>query len=594
MTPIHILGIAPYESLKNMMVKLASSRKDIHLTSFVGDLETGVDFVSKHLGDFDVIVSRGGTAEMIAKSTSLPVIDIRLSVYDVFRAIRLADNYRHKYAIVGFPAITSTAHTLCDLFQYQLNIYTIHGESEALQLLQTLQEEGYNMILCDMITNTLAKRLGMNSILITSGAEAIQDAFDTAVSLCRSYSSLRQDLRLLSSILASQNTSVLVLNSHGEIVLNHLQPAEQEAVLNYLRKKNQEFLSSEKKSCFYSNDSGTWAVKSTRIEIQNVFYVIYEIEYAYSYKAGTSHGITYYTREQAMAQYADSHIDSIAEYLNKIRDRAGSSPLLITGEDGTGTDIAAFFLYSTHSENNTPLILISCDPYGDTDWNFLFHGDHSPFWENGNTIFLQDIHHMDSRLHREFLTLARETNLCQRNRLLLSYTQSGKNNSNIWTDTLNQLSGVPLLLPALRDCMSDITSISSLFINRLNQNSIHPIIGFEPAAIDLLESYDWPGNHSQLKRIIQELCMIAEKSYITAAEVSTILSRETSFYNPKTDASYSSSHPLERIVLRSDCSLHEMNQSIIRHVMKQNKNNQSSTAKQLGISRTTLWRYLNH
>lgn len=594
MNPIHILGIAPYESLKNMMVKLASSRKDIHLTSFVGDLETGVDFVSKHLGDFDVIVSRGGTAEMIAKSTNLPVIDIRLSVYDVFRAIRLAENYRHKYAIVGFPAITSTAYTLCDLFQHQLNIYTIHGENEALQLLQRLQEEGYNMILCDMITNTLAKRLGMNSILITSGAEAIQDAFDTAVALCRSYSSLRQDLRLFSSILANQSTSVLVLNSQSEIVLNHLQPAEQNAVLNYLRKKNQEFLSSEKKSCFYSTGGGTWSIKSTRIEIQNAFYAIYEIEYAYSYSAGTSHGIKYYTREQAMERYANSHIDSIMEYLNNIRDRSGFSPLLLTGEEGTGTDIAAFFLYSAQPDNAAPLILISCDPYGDTDWNFLFHGDRSPFWENGNTIFLQDIHYMDSKLHCEFLSLARETGLCQRNRLLFSYTQSDKNDSCIWTETLNQLSAVPLRLPSLRNCMGDIASISSLFINRLNQNSIHPIIGFEPAAIDLLESYDWPGNHSQLKRIIQELCMIAEKPYITASEVSSILSQEISFYSPKNDAACTHSNPSERIILHPGCSLYEMNQSIIRQVMKHNRNNQSAAAKQLGISRTTLWRYLNH
>ena len=39
-------------------------------------------------------------------------------------------------------------------------------------------------------------------------------------------------------------------------------------------------------------------------------------------------------------------------------------------------------------------------------------------------------------------------------------------------------------------------------------------------------------------------------------------------------------------------TLEQINKSIIKHVLEDNKGNQSKTARQLGISRTTLWRYI--
>ena len=62
---------------------------------------------------------------MIGKVTHIPVIEISLSVYDILRAMKLAENYSDKYAVVGFPGITGSAHLLCDLLQYKLDIVTI-------------------------------------------------------------------------------------------------------------------------------------------------------------------------------------------------------------------------------------------------------------------------------------------------------------------------------------------------------------------------------------------------------------------------------------------------------------------------------------
>jgi len=131
--------------------------------------------------DYDVIISRGGTAQLIQGFTDIPVIAIRLSVYDVLRAIKMAENYSSLYAIVGFPSITEPAHTLCDLLGHNLDIITVHSTEEAEVALDRLRQGGYKIVVSDVVTHTIALRNGMTAFLITSGMESLHTATSAAL-----------------------------------------------------------------------------------------------------------------------------------------------------------------------------------------------------------------------------------------------------------------------------------------------------------------------------------------------------------------------------------------------------------------------------
>ena len=163
-SPIHILGIAPYEGMKTAMERAAESYPNIKLDTAIGDLDEGTAIVKGIPVDaYDCIISRGGTAEQIRKISTIPVIDIQLSVYDVLRSIKLAENYGGRYAIVGFPSITEPAHILCDLLRYNLDIITIHGRDDVVETLNQLHQEGYRMVVGDMVTHTAARNMGMDA-----------------------------------------------------------------------------------------------------------------------------------------------------------------------------------------------------------------------------------------------------------------------------------------------------------------------------------------------------------------------------------------------------------------------------------------------
>ena len=132
MAVTRILGIAPYEGMRSLMVQLAAEMEDVELTAFVGDLEPGAAIAARYTDkDIDVILSRGGTAELLRQKTTLPVVEIELSMYDILRSIRLAQSSNSRYAVVGFPAITRSAYFLCDMLQYDVEICTIRNEGEA-------------------------------------------------------------------------------------------------------------------------------------------------------------------------------------------------------------------------------------------------------------------------------------------------------------------------------------------------------------------------------------------------------------------------------------------------------------------------------
>ena len=115
---IRLLGIAPYENMRSLMLTVAEEYDNIELTVFVGDLQQGVELARRNFyNDYDAIISRGGTASMLRKLLNLPVIEIAITAYDIMRAMHLAANVSDSYAIVGFPNITASAKQLCQLMQ---------------------------------------------------------------------------------------------------------------------------------------------------------------------------------------------------------------------------------------------------------------------------------------------------------------------------------------------------------------------------------------------------------------------------------------------------------------------------------------------
>ncbi len=589
---IRILGIAPYEAMKSAMQNLARSRNDLSLDVFLGDLDEGVRIVRQNLlPQHDVIISRGGTAQKISEVTSVPVVEITLSVYDILRAIKLAENYSEKYAVVGFPSITQSAYLLCSLLQYKIDIVTIHHEEEAFSVVSRLKQEGYRMLLCDMIASTVAKTLGLNAILITSGTESIENAFDQAVKLAGSFFKIQQERNFFSQLLKT-GTSLVVLNQNKELLYSFWELEKElpeDDILNLLREEAEETFRSGSHKCLKPIRGALYTITGKILSWEDQDCCVFHVAQSGIPIVSRKNGIFFLDKKEAEESFFNSFFSVTSASNSAIQSFAKNLlPVMITGEYGTGKSKAARAIYAQSSLSSNPLAILDFDSLSGKNLDFLLNHHNSPFNDNGLTIYFRNADHLPQEQLQLLLSRILDSNLSARNRLIFScMAAAGQPVSSGCLLLMDRLKCLTLNLPPLRQLTDDIPALTSLYLGTLNPELPQSIIGLEPDAMGLMQSYPWPGNYPQFKRVLKQLAALSSSPYICSNEVKKILAQEYSISFQEAGTSPSG------FQINLNQTLEEITKDIVRQVLADTDSNQSAAAKRLGISRTTLWRYLN-
>ncbi|NLO85643.1 MAG: sigma 54-interacting transcriptional regulator [Clostridiales bacterium] len=588
MQPTRILGIAPYEGMRSLMIQLASAMEDVELTAFVGDLAPGAAIAEKYdTDDFDVILSRGGTAEIIRQKTRLPVIDIELSVYDILRSIRLAQTTNNRYALVGFPAITRNAYFLCDVLRYNIDLYTIHDEVEARQVLKQLASENCPMVLCDMITNSIAHEFDLPALLIVSGSESIEAALRQAVSINRVFQPLRSHAHLLSTALSAQTDAFVILDEEGHQVYSSITAALPAILAKRMQLKYPTVLELGTQRFVVTVQGQRYALNGQMITANDRKYVIFSIRPHSNKTSLEKYGIRILNKEEVTDHFFNSFFGITQPSAGQLYDSyvQNAKAIMIVGDLGTGKDQMARMIYSKGRFQNAPIYLIDCALLQQKGWKYLIDSEDSPLADTGITLHFRHTQTLTDEQFLQLFMLLHDTHYHHRNQLI--FTTSVPDSSGLSSRAQKLVSWFNcaiIELPLLRSHSEDIAHLATLYISSLNMHNAKEVAGIEPEAVGLLKSYQWPANYDQFKRVLQELVLSSDTPYITADNVQSILTREKTLYPPAQD--------LSLVNLLSGKSLEEVELIVMQHVLTQENGNRTTTAAKLGISRTSLWRMM--
>lgn len=589
---LHILGIVPHEGLQNVMQNIAKKRTDLLLDSVTADQDFGADTISKYsVFDYDAIISMGPVAKIIRENTQIPVVEIPLSIYDILRALKLTEHYSGKFAIVGFADVTSKAHLLCDLLQYTIDIFTVSALDDFPLILETLKSKECSIILCDTSTEFIVKEAGLNPILITAGSESVGTAFDTAVNIYQSLQKLQNEHLVLQEALKNQSCSNFIFQQSGELILSYSNfDQDSSEMIHYLSDLIPTLDKKSFSKAFHLINDVLYSVSLKEIQTQQDQYYVFSIESNPVPQSGSKYGI-HFSNEIEMRNYYYSSFYSLTRGALNMNEPISricqtSQPVMILGEKGIGKDQLAAKLYIDSNLSKKPYISINCELINAKHWHYLINNYNSPLCDNENTIFISNLQALSELQRKQLLTMALDTNLCKRNRLIFSCSTTLSNsNEDPARDFIDYLPCITLNPPPLREITNDLPSSSNLYLNKLNIEHSKETIGLEPDALAILMSYSWPQNYMQLKRVLSELVMLTDTPYIQASLVSQLIEKEAlQFPNRKNfiDGHFDDHRTLE-----------EINREIINQVIKQCNGNQSNAAKQLGISRTTIWRYIH-
>jgi len=281
------------------------------------------------------------------------------------------------------------------------------------------------------------------------------------------------------------------------------------------------------------------------------------------------------------------------------------TPLLITGETGTGKELLAKSIHYTLSPG-AQFIPISCvnlpydhfeekieaclaDVCSDTARQ---HGkaDHC-----AATLFFRDIGRLDPAVRQDMLGLIKKRIIemngghsGHEDRIRLIFSCSSQSDSTAGqslaegSHTLVKAFHPELLsiLP-LRDRAADIQPLATFFTDRFSNEYGKNIGGLHSSAAERLQGWGWPGNVSELRDVIENAVLLSRHQLIMDEDIRFNVSKKFI--------------ALESFLCREDFfTLEEVEKIYIQTVLRRMKNNKSKTSKILSISRNTLQSKLEH
>jgi len=589
MKKVRILAIAPYKGLKDLILEVAKERNNLNVQAYVADMLEGVELVnSLDTKDYDCIISRAGTAELIRKVTTIPVIDIKISIIDMISAIKLAQNSSGSFVIVGFPSITEKADMISQINHESIETITVNSAAEIDDYLNVLKNKGVRLIVGDVITVSKAKNLGFNTILVTSGKESVLDSFDEVNKLLKLQSYYEQKNRLIEEIINTIDTDIIAFNNKKNVVftnINHMENAFFETTKDLI-----ELVFQDKKcEIIQQIKNGLFFINGQLFESNGGKFATFYIKRLKSPVKLDDPAITIINATDESKLNLETFTTNNQQFKNLLEDIKAYSkvanPLILIGEIGTGKDALAKAIYKNGLYNKNPFIIIDVKYMDKKKWINLFNEETSILTHSNITIYIKNLQMMNQEDQQLLESYFINTYIHKRNKFIFSYV-SGQSDSPSSSYLLeffrNSLGAFPLILPNLNDRKEDISSLASLFISDLITKYGKQVFGLEPKALELLKEFKWTNNIDQLKRIIEQCVILTDTDtyYISEETVQKVLANE-SIPNTETSTNIDLNKPLD-----------EINKDIINLVLAEENYNQSKAAERLGISRSTLWRKL--
>lgn len=588
MRKIRILGIAPYEGLKNVMDTIAAQRQDVLLTTYHADLDYAPTLISGlDLEAYDAVLSRGGTALALKKLTTLPVFDIGLSYYDILNAIKLAEGVSKQFAIVCYPNIASLASQICDILNYEIEILVTHSWEDTVSHIDFLKEKGCELIIGDMSACRYSKECDIPSMLFTSGSETIKKILDQIVDFSKYYLNPQIENRLIKTEMISRDEMYLIYDENGILTYSSIKGPS-----HFLTTETKKLIPDVKKyghaANVKTNKGNTYKFTGEKTSVSGTLYYHFFIEMNKKKELEFTGSIIKSEPQTNPSQLFSFlyHHEAYSNIRRKIGDISKTNlPVFLEGESGTGKDRLAQIIYENSRLHSHPFFRINCESLTAKEVKELTGNTNSPFYDHDYTLYFKNCNYLNSTIMEQLVTFMTSTNISRRNRLILSW----KTDSTTLEKTtnreylINKLSCVHIVLPNLSYFIDEIPKLVNMYIHQLNTTNGLQISGIEPEAISLLQGYRWSNNLDQLKRVIHEAFFGTHGAYIKASLIADILRKETA--NNKVSSIAVPDFNLNR-------PLKDITYDIILRVFQEENYNQSSTAARLGISRTTLWRIL--
>jgi two-component system response regulator HydG len=277
--------------------------------------------------------------------------------------------------------------------------------------------------------------------------------------------------------------------------------------------------------------------------------------------------------------------------------------ILILGENGTGKDLMAKAIHEQSLRANKPFVKVDVGALTDTLFESELFGhkkgaftdareDRQGRFEDahGGTLFLDEIGNISLHQQAKLLTVLQNRQVTRLGtnkpvdidiRLICATNVSISelaNENRFRKDLIYRINTVEITMPPLRKRNNDIVILAKHFSKIYAGKYLKPSMDFEPAALQKLKTYNYPGNVRELQYSIERAVIMADDDVLKADDlIFSVL--ESSIKND--------------LINDDNIELSALEKNAILRVIEKHNGNITRAAKELGLTRTALYRRLS-
>lgn len=647
-----ILFIVPYPELKDTVEKVVENTELPPYVEIIIDVHAVENIEQLNPAGYDAIITRGYTSKYIRKRyPGLIDTDLDITSYDIIRSFRkIATLYRPgRVAYCGGYKYMEACQDFSEFLGCPLGIYYAAESEDIKGAVLQAAADGCDLILGGFSVVSCAKELGMTSVLIETGEEAVRDAVAAAVQSVVIKRSEQVKAEMYRMITKNSTEGILFVDTEGKIGVDNQTAQSMSAGRDLLCGKQfdtafpelksvlEEVFKTEKQKSIdvlklRSGDSVTVTV--TPVKGKNELYGAVVNMLNVSYIQELEGGIRKKLSDKGLvARYRFEHIKYKSRVMQSVTEEARryaktEANIMIVGETGTGKEMFAQSIHNESRRKAGPFVAVNCAALPESLLESeLFGYEEGAFTgsrkggkpglveqAHRGTLFLDEITEIPITLQSKLLRVLQEREvrrigsdrvinvdiriIAATNKNLSEEIEAGR----FRQDLMYRLDVLRLFLPPLRERRGDIRLLFDYLLSGLKHDQ-PASYQLDREAESLLISYDFKGNVRELRNIAERLCAVCEPGPVNAEQMRRILypsdiyrEAEQTVHMEAGRTGYSG-HGSARQAEGSESLGRARENAEYDRILEAKElcsGSRGRMAEMLGIDRSTLWRKMKH
>lgn len=576
-----------------------------------------------------IFISRGVTRELIQRTLHTPVVNIPVAASDYIPAIQQVQNVRGPIAFFSYEPPSDELKTICYLMNIQMRHYQFSDTASCRACVRQAVADGAAWGIGGIVSAGYAKEVGLPYVLVESSDTAVSQAIENACRLCelqrenaRKQEALQIQLERYQNILNYTHDAIIAVDAQGRVEVTN-RVAERmldPALAPFIGKPIGQVLPNTHMTAVLRSGTmetdqlmtiGSTLVSTNRVpiivndKVQGVVATFQDIKSIQS----AERNVRIKLHENGLlAKYQLSDIVGNSPALlaaKEMAQRFADAPftVMLYGETGTGKEMFAQSIHNASPRRDGPFVAVNCTAlskslleselfgYADSSFTGAKRGGKPDLFElaHGGTIFLDEIGELPLEFQAQFLRVLQEKEIRRvggdtvipvdirvigaTNRDLMRGVEEGT----FRRDLYYRLNVLTVNIPPLRDREDDFLQIADSIYSRIVPHRTPEDCRSFRRILERYRGYTWPGNVRELTNLVERIYLL-QKQALPGEKILDLLSRMTPQDQPPAGVGGE--------------DLADVELAHIRSVLARNGGNITRTARELRISRATLYRKL--